>query len=142
MENNIFIKMNKNKFNPDIDKKIKTEEFERNNTKYNMTNIIYNPITGVIPVKVASSNDLILDKDKTINAKDFNDLLKAKELERQNINNINHIKTKIVTEPSINKSNYIETYEELKRPSKSQPNINNVGYNNIMDQLKNLGILN
>lgn len=143
MENNIFIKMNKNKFNPDVDKKIKEEEYQRTNTRYNMTNVIYNPITGIVPNNVRSTNDLLLDKDKTLNSKEFNDLLRAKELERQNINNITQVKTKVTAEaPVINRTNYIETFEELKRPTKPQPQVNNNGYNNIMDQLKTLGILN
>ena len=143
MENNIFIKMNKNKFNPDVDNKIKEEEYQRTNTKYNMTNVIYNPITGIVPSNVRSTNDLLLDKDKSLNSKEFNDLLRAKELERQNINNITQVKTKVTTEaPVINRTNYIETFEELKRPTKPKPQNNTNGYNNIMDQLKSLGILN
>ena len=141
MENNIFIKMNKNKFNPDVEKKIKVEEFERTNTKYNMTNVIYNPITGVVPTNITSANDLMLNKDKSINSKEFNELLKAKERERQNINEINPVKTKVVSETPINRTNYIETFEELRKP-KVQQKVNTTGYNNIMDQLKSLGILN
>lgn len=80
MEDNIFIKMNKTKFNPDVDKKIKIEEFERTNTKYNMTNVIYNPITGIVPTNVKSANDLTLTKDKTLNSKEFNDLLDRKSV--------------------------------------------------------------
>ena len=144
MENNVFIKMSKTKFNPDIDKKIKVEEFERNNTKYNMTNVIYNPITGVVPSNINSANDLMLNKDKSINSREFNELLKAKEIERQNINDINPVKTKVISESHSDRTNYIETFEELRKPKNQQKSINNNnnGYNNIMDQLKSLGILN
>lgn len=143
MENNIFIKMNKTKFNPDVEKKIKVEEFERSNTKYNMTNVIYNPITGVVPTNIKSANDLILNTDKTINSREFNELLKAKERERQNINEISPVKTKVVSvsEVPADRTNYIETFEELRKP-KMQQKVNTPGYNNIMDQLKTLGIIN
>ncbi len=170
MENNIFIKMKKDKFNPDIEPKLKTKESERTNTKFNISNTIYNPITGVIPARVTCEKDLILDKDSSLSNNDIKKMILNKEVERQNQDTqYKPVKTKVInnnpnqqnqassseSSQSIqttqstqsNRTNYIETYEEMKRGSHNNnkqtsnlPNKNN--YNNILDGLKDLGILN
>jgi hypothetical protein len=162
MDNNIFIKMKKNKFNPDIEPKLKTKETERSNTNFNLSNTIYNPITGVVPSKVKTANDLILEKDKCLNKNDIIKLIHQKENERKTQNEqYKPVKTKVVN-PNMKtesndivdnlsnqqqRSNYIETFEDMKRGSQNKRessennNISQSKVNNIMVGLKDLGII-
>lgn len=167
MENNIFIKMKKDKFNPDVEHKLKTKESERDTTKFSLQTSIYNPITGVIPNKINSVKDLVLESDTTLDKVNIQKLISAKTSERINQDNTyKPVKTKVInnspgqtvpeqtvqtvqtvqTKAPINRTNYIETFEDMKRgavPSNktinSVPNKNN--YNNILDGLKDLGII-
>lgn len=167
MENNIFFKLKKEKFNPDIEPRLKNKEVERTNTSFEMSNLIYNPITGVVPNKINSVNDLILCKDDALDKIDIKRLINEKEKERTSQDNTyKPIQTKVINnnpayqqqtngtssgssqEPSqqqVNMKNYIETYEELKRGSqnKAHQQINNRGnnYDNILEGLKDLGII-
>jgi hypothetical protein len=144
MNNNIFIKLNKNKFNPDIEIKLNSLENERLNTKFSLNKQIYNPITGVIPQKINSQNDLILEKDK--NKIDIKSLVLKKENERIQQNDLfKPVKTKVINN-SIENTNitstndYIKTYNELKsEPHTNKPKQNN--YDNILNGLKDLGII-
>ena len=168
MENNIFIKLKKEKFNPDIELKLKDKETERVTTKINMTNSIYNPITGVIPSQVKTVNDLILQKENSITPVDIKKLILEKENERLNQDTLfKPIKTKVInntplvsttqisntiqsntkqsSQPQNNRTNYIETFENLKnvssKPSDKTNNVSKNNYNNILDGLKDLGII-
>ena len=152
MENNIFVKMKKDKFNPDIEPKLKTKETERTNTSFNMTNNIYNPITGVVPQKVTNPNDLFLNKDDSISRKDINKLIQDKNAERSNQDNeYKPVKTKIInnspqiatiTPQNNNRTSYISTFEDMKKGSNiSRPTEKPKSYDNIMMGLKDLGIL-
>jgi hypothetical protein len=78
MENNIFFKLKKDKYNPDIEPALKNIENERSNTKFNLSTNIYNPITGVVPNRIINSNDLILPSNN--NNVDFKTLLNQKNL--------------------------------------------------------------
>jgi len=82
MENNIFVKMRKDKFNPDIEPRLKNKEVERDNTRFEMSNLIYNPITGVVPDKITNVNDLIICKDESFDKVDIQRLINEKEKER------------------------------------------------------------
>lgn len=166
MENNIFMRLKKDKYNPDIEPKLKNKETERNNTKFNLSTNIYNPITGIIPNEINNSNDLILTNTNT--NVDFNQLIASKENERkQQMEQLKPIKTKVINNEhwqkkplennieiktneqihdSINRTNYIETYEDLKRGSLNiihqQKTIKqNDNYNSILEGLKDLGII-
>jgi hypothetical protein len=147
MNSNIFVKLNKKKFNPDIEPKLNCLENERINTKFNLNKTIYNPITGVIPSKINSQNDLVLDKDNT--KIDIKSLVLKKENERNQQDEIlKPVKTKVVNKPIENinvisnntNNDYIKTYNELKNENPSKlPKQNN--YDNILDSLKELGII-
>jgi len=145
MENNIFFKnKNKDKFNPDINNKLKTKEDERTENIFTSSKTIYNPITGVIPTNIKCANDLIL---KTENNKvDIKKLIMEKENERLSQDNLyKPVKTKTTNDTIVNNSNknYIETFNELKRSTNTnnKENNNDSKYNNILEGLKDLGII-
>lgn len=138
MENNIFIKTNKNKFNPDIEEKLKNKELERNLSQFELSNNIYNPITGIIPNKITSTKDLELSKDNKIN---INKLISNITTERNNqdiaFKHNKKIINNLVTEDYSNVN--IQTYEDMKQNYNQKSKKNN--YNNILDGLKDLGII-
>lgn len=157
MENNIFVKIKRDKFNPDVENKLKGKEKERSNTTFNLTKSIYNPITGIVPTQIQSNNDLILQKDCSYSSHDIKKLIINKETERNNQDiNFKPVKTKVINNNpnsmnatnSINRTNYIQTYEELKKGSTNAKsdhskniNQNKDKYNNILGGLKDLGII-
>lgn len=166
MENNIFVKMKRDKFNPDVENKLKGKEVERDKTRFDLTTSIYNPITGVVPTQIRSNNDLILEKDCAYTNTDIKKLIMEKENERVNQDvQYKPVKTKVINNNPQNsninqtssgqdnfqqqsRTNYIETYEELKRGSANikieqakSVNQNKEKYNNILDGLKDLGII-
>ena len=119
--------MNKEKFNPDIEDKIKNKEHERNFTKYNLNTTIYNPITGIIPQNITSNKDLKLNIDTT--QIEIKKLLQEKERERQQqYATYKPQQTKIINNNDVN-------------CMKINPNSENNKYN-ILNSLKDLGILN
>ena len=65
MNSNIFVKMNV-KSNPDIEPKLQDYGNTRKNEKFTQSTAIYNPITGVVPEKIKTSQDLALEKDDKI----------------------------------------------------------------------------
>ena len=137
MNNNIFVK--KEKFNPDISSKFKSKEQERTDTKFNISTQFYNPITNIIPPNIKTSNDLLLQKDNTITNIKQLIINKSSERELQD-NEFKPQKTKITNNDT--NCNYIETPEELKvNAQKTKPKTNNSNYNNILDNLKDLGII-
>jgi len=149
MENNIFIKMKKEKFNPDVESKLKNKELERDNSKFEMLNLIYNPITGKIPEKVKNINDLVICKDNSFDKVDIKKLILEKEKERLNQDNqYKPVQTKVINNNPVIQSNkinstqnYVETYEELKRGSHNQSDNKGKNYDNILEGLKELGII-
>ena len=97
MDNNIFIKMKKNKFNPDIEQKLKIKETERDSTTFEFQSSIYNPITGLIPNKINSVNDLVLEKDTFIDKVNIQKLISDKNAERVNQDNsYKQVKSKLL----------------------------------------------
>ncbi len=146
MESNIFLKnqLSENKYNPDVLSKLSSERTIRNNTNYNMTNVIYNPITGVVPQKVQSSKDLVLEKDMQMGVNNFNKLMLLKKQEREdmfNTTNNNNNNLQKVTMPNIDRSNYIQTFEELRNPQRNNNNNNKtINNSNVINQLKDLGV--
>ena len=149
MENNIFFKNKNDKYNPDINNKFSQKETERLNNNYNLSNIIYNPITGIIPNIIKTPDDLKINNE--INIYDINKLISDKEIERKQQeqlfkNNekslLNNQQTKVIN--NYNQNNYNDNFNELKEKSLINNNNNNENkkFNNILSELKDLGILN
>lgn len=136
MNNNKFIR-DKKKFNPDVLLKMQTKENERSNMKVEMKNNIYNPITNIIPEKITKQSDLMLNFDN--NKVDIRKQLLAKELERNNQDTqYKPVQTKMINENLTNTN--INNFIELKQSNKNT-NTNNKKYNSVLDNLKDLGIL-
>ena len=149
MNNNIFVKLNKKKYNPDIEPKLNNLENERSQTKFDLNKTIYNPITGIIPQKINSQNDLIIEKE-TIKI-DIKSLVIEKENERKQQNDLfKPVKTKVINN-NIENSNklskdnsnneYLKTYNELKNGTQMNNVVNQNNYDNILVGLKELGII-
>jgi hypothetical protein len=142
MENNIFIKNKKGKYNPDIENKLQSKESERNATIFNLTNSIYNPVTGIVPSQISTMNDLVLQVDNPYTQNDIKNLIMNKELERQNQDTqFKPLQTKVLPTTTTQQTNYIETYEELKKNSSNNNKQSKEKYNNILEGLKDLGII-
>ena len=160
MNNNIFIKLNKKKYNPDIESKLNNINNERQQTKFNLTKTIYNPITGIIPDQLNTQNDLILQKDKSYNNVNIKTLILQKENEREQQNKLyKPLKTKIINNNQVSNNisntnhdsnisvqvsnnDYIKSYNELKNGSQPKSESKKNNYNNILEGLKDLGIIN
>jgi uncharacterized protein YbcC (UPF0753/DUF2309 family) len=144
LEQNIFFKMNKTKYNPDINVKNEEIKNEREINIFKKSNTTYNSITNHVPEDIKSQKDLELNKDKPI--QNIEDLImnKAKErLEQEQL--LKPIKQKIL----VNSENEtIQNFNDLKNDQVNFTNeqikiINNNKnkYENILNNLKNLGIL-
>ena len=120
--------MNKDKFNPDIEDKIKNKEHERNSTKYNLNTTIYNPITGIVPHNITSNKDLKLNLDTS--QIEIKKLIQEKERERREQDaTYKPQQTKIVINNNEDNCMKINSTSENNKY-------------NILNSLKNLGILN
>lgn len=162
MEQNIFIKMKKEKFNPDIEPKLKNKETERDNTIFELNTSIYNPITNGVQKKITCVKDLVLEKDTPFDNVNLHKLISDKNAERVSEDTqYKPVKTKVINNgpvqqtneikktentTNVNRTNYIETFEEMKKgtygkndkPVQQQQQQHK--YNNIVDGLKDLGI--
>ncbi len=144
LEKNIFIKMNQNKFNPDINTKTEAIKNERENNIFIKSNTTYNSITNHVPLDIKSQKDLELNKDKPLeNLKDII-LIKAKERHDQEqlfkppkqklVNNdINDI-TQNFTELKIDQNNFKNEQQNIINNNKHK-------YESILQNLKSLRIL-
>lgn len=158
MDNNIFFRQKKDKYNPDIENKLAEKETERTNKNFTLSSTIYNPITGIIPTKITDTNDLILAKDNSISKSDIQKLILKKEEERINQDNqFKPVKTKIINNmsPEIqpiqpkeqpkeqpnNKTNYISTYNELKNGGDKKQEKTTPNQQKLIQGLKDLGII-
>jgi hypothetical protein len=133
--------MKKDKYNPDVEQKMKTKENERDETKFNLSNTIYNPITGVVPKEIKDNKDLLLNKDKTLSKIEFANLINQKYKERKNQSEqLKPVKATIINQNENHTTQNIKSFEELKNTSSQKQPVKNE-YNNILAGLKELGII-
>ena len=141
MNNNIFYKNINKKYNPDIESKYKNKESERL-SEFELTNIIYNPITNIIPTQIKSSADLILENVK--NNDDFKKLLIEKEKERLDQELYYFKDNNKSIPPPVNYNSVLptenKTFNDLQKLSNNNNN-NTKSYNNLLTNLKDLGII-
>jgi hypothetical protein len=143
LQNNIFFKQNKDKFNPDVIEKKKNLENDFSiNIFKNNTKLVYNGIIDTVPNEVKSSKDLEIPKDDPII--DYQQLINSKCKERsEQDTQLKPIKQKIIVDQSVEKN---DVYSNMKEENKSFINnqnkiITNTKLNNILENLKDLGIL-
>lgn len=149
VKNNVFLQKSKEKYNPDIQQKKNNLEKIRKENIFKKNNVIYNSITNQIPENIKSYKDLELEKDNIIT--NINQLIIQKNEERTALEEEfkqKNPKQKIIM--SDNKNNEkIATFDEMKKiqseyiihhNKKIETNKNK--YNNIMNNLKDLGIIN
>ena len=135
MKKNIFYK---NKCNIDIETKYNNIKQERQNISFDNNNTIYNPITNIIPDTINKSTDLLLNNN--INKDKNYDLLNKIKNERnkQDIN-IKPISSKIITKFYID-TIHINEFNNLRKLA--QNNTIKKSNNNLINELKELGLLN
>ena len=148
MENNIFFKNKKDKFNPDVINNLSKKTSERKKTEFLESKIIYNGITNDVPNKIKNSKDLKLDVDESIDTNTMKKIIKQKEDERSKQDyDLKPQKLKSLPENLII-DKHIENFDELKKNSEShikkitqEQTHQKSKYDNIISNLKDLGIL-
>jgi hypothetical protein len=149
MENNIFLKDKKDKFNPDVIKNVSKKTNERKKTEFEASKTIYNPVTNQVPNNVKTAKDLKLEKDNSLNTHELKKIMRDKENERRKQEaDLKPIKLKAIPEDLII-DKHIENFEELKKNSENhakkviqEHDLQKNKYDNIITSLKNLGIIN
>lgn len=147
MENNIFFKNKKDKFNPDVINNLSKKTTERKKTEFIESKIIYNGITNDVPNKIKNSNDLKLDIDESIDTNTMKKIIKQKEDERSKQDyDLKPQKLKCLPDNLII-DKHIENFDELKKNSESyikktvqEQSVQKSKYDNIISNLKDLGI--
>lgn len=150
MENNIFFKDKKNKFNPDVIKNVSKKTSERKKTDFQASKSVYNPVTNeLVPETIKSAKDLKLKKDDCLTSNDVKKMIKEKQAERTKQEyDLKPVKLKAIPEDLI-VDKHIENFEELKKSSEAhvkkviqEHDIQKNKYDNIITSLKDLGIIN
>jgi hypothetical protein len=146
-QKNLFLQKSKDKFNPDVI--MKKDEFDKNRKVniFKKSTVTYNSITNQIPNNIKNQKDLELGKDSAIVDLENIIMQKKKEREEQDILLKPH-KQKLVLNNNIN-DNKNQDFNELKTEQTQYLNIqkkiietNKNKYDDIMNNLKDLGILN
>ena len=149
MENNIFFKNKKNteKFNPDIIIDLSKKNNERKKVEFKSSQRVYNGITNIVPLEIKSQKDLLLSMNEPFD--DVKKLINQKKSERSKQDfelkpqQIKALPNNLIVDK------HIENFDELKNNSEiyMKNTINSMKeqktkYNDIMINLKRLGILN
>ena len=146
MENNIFFKKKKEKFNPDVIANLSKKSTERKTTTFKGTGQIYNPITNSVPKDIRGPKDLLLNSGECFD--DIKKLINVKKSERAKQDfELKPQKIKALPDNLIIEKP-IENFEELKNNSVSHQqqiiNMSNQGKikkNDILLNLVKLGII-
>ena len=149
IRNNVFLVKSQEKYNPDIKNKKSALEKTRKENIFKKNTIVYNSITNQVPENIRSHKDLELEKDNAIT--NINQLIKKKNEERYALEEQFKQKTPkqkiIMTDNNITEKS--STYTEMKKiqteyaiqhTKKVETNKNK--YDDIMKNLKDLGIIN
>jgi hypothetical protein len=138
MKKNIFYKNLQNKCNIDIETKYNNIKQDRQNLSFHNNNTIYNPITNIIPDTINKSSDLLLNNN--INKDKNHDLLNKIKNERNNQdNNLKPISSKIINKID-SETIHINEFSDLRKSA--QNNTIKKSNNNLINELKELGLLN
>lgn len=146
MENNIFFKNIKDKFNPDVIANLSKKSGERQKTEFKESKIVYNGITNNVPDKIKNYKDLKLEIDQPL--ENIKKMLAMKMDERnKQEHELKPQKLKALPQNLI-VDKHIENFEELKNSSESHMKVTQTElnqqkdkYTSIMSNLKNMGIL-
>ena len=147
LEKNIFYQKSKDKSNPDVLIKKSTIEKNRTEAVFKKSDLVYNSITNTVPENIRSPKDLELKRDLPLSNLEL--LIQQKTNERNDEDNNNKlIKQKVIINDDI-KTNDSLIHKELKNEQTEFSKIqidkiqnNKDRYNDIMSNLKNLGIIN
>ena len=146
-QKNVFLQKTKDKFNPDV---LKAKDAIDKNRKINVfkkTNVTYNSITNNTPENIKSQKDLELQKDNAIQNIETVMAQIKKDREEQEIQ-LKPQKQKLIINETLEKKK-IHDFNEMKEEQTEYLNthkkvveINKNRYDDILSNLKNLGILN
>ena len=146
MENNIFFKNKKDKFNPDVLSNLSKKSGERQKTEFRESKTVYNGITNNVPDKIKNYKDLKLEMDRPMENTKKTLASKLDERSKQEYE-LKPQKLRALPQNLII-DKHIENFDELKNNSEShmkttqnEMNQQKDKYTNIMSNLKNLGIL-
>jgi len=147
LEKNIFYQKCKDKSNPDILIKKSTTEKTRTEVVFKKSDLVYNSITNNVPENIRSPKDLELKRDLPVTNLEL--LIQQKNSERiEEDNNNKLIKQKVIVNDDI-KTNDSFVHKELKNEQiefakiqNSKIKNNKDRYDDIINNLKNLGIIN
>ena len=115
MENNIFFKTKKDKFNPDVISNLSKKSTERKKTEFKESKSIYNSITNTVPDRIKTAKDLQLKLDQP--NENIKRLLATKMTERnKQENDLKPQKLKALPKDLI-VDKHIENFDELKKNS-------------------------
>jgi hypothetical protein len=148
-QNNLFLQKTKEKFNPDVLKK--KNEFDKNRkiNIFKKSGVTYNSITNNTPNTIKTQKDLELPKDDVISDLECVILKKKKERDDQEtlLKQHKQPKQKLIVPDKIDDepTEFIELKSEQNKyldSHKKTIETNKNRYDDIMNDLKNLGIIN